>query len=92
MEQNRLEPGSESTHSGGYKPKQVAPPPPNTNTTPKGYSVTGEGVEGQNQKSHWGINLSPKMMILQGVGHLTSYIGVCYANNPPKAGYTAPAL
>ena len=34
------------------------------------------------------------MMILQGVRRQKPYIGVCYANNPKKGGYTtlAPAL
>ena len=34
------------------------------------------------------------MMILQGVKHWKPYIGVCYANDPKKGGYTtlAPAL
>ena len=30
-------------------------------------------------------------MILQGVGHQISCIGVCYANDPKKGGYTMPA-
>lgn len=30
------------------------------------------------------------MMILQGVGRLLPYIGVCYANSPQKGGYTTP--
>ena len=35
-----------------------------------------------------------KIMILQGVGHPISCLGVCYANDPKKGGYTplAPAL
>ena len=32
-----------------------------------------------------------KIMILQGVGHPISCLGVCYANDPPKGGYTTPA-
>ena len=33
-----------------------------------------------------------KIMILQGVGHQISCLGVCYANNPQKGGgYTMPA-
>ena len=32
-----------------------------------------------------------KIMILQGVGHQISCLGVCYANNPKKGGYTTPA-
>ena len=29
-------------------------------------------------------------MILQGVGHPRTYIGVCYANDPKTRGYMAP--
>ena len=32
-----------------------------------------------------------KIMILQGVGHPISCLGVCYANDPKKGGYTTPA-
>ena len=32
-----------------------------------------------------------KIMILQGVGHQISCLGVCYANDPRKGGYTTPA-
>ena len=31
-----------------------------------------------------------KIMILQGVGHQISCLGVCYANGPQKGGYTTP--
>ena len=34
----------------------------------------------------WGIILSPKLMILQGVGYPISYIGVCCTNDPQKWG------
>ena len=30
-------------------------------------------------------------MILQGVGHQISCLGVCYANDPKKGGYMTPA-
>ena len=40
---------------------------------------------------HWGIVLLGKIMILQGVGHPISCLGVCYANDPQKGGYTTPA-
>ena len=30
-------------------------------------------------------------MILQGVGHQISCLGVCYANDPKKQGYMTPA-
>ena len=40
---------------------------------------------------HWGIILRPKMIILQGVGHLIPQPGVCETNDPRKQGYMAPA-
>ena len=49
------------------------------------------GYEGQNPKNHWGIIFGPKMMILQGVGRQKPYVGVSYANDPKKGGYTTPA-
>ena len=55
-------------------------PPPK-----KWYPVSG-GCRPQNQKIHWGIVLSGKIMILQGVGHPISCLGVCYANDPQKGG------
>ena len=33
-----------------------------------------------------------KIMILQGVGHQISCLGVCFANDPKKGGYTPPVL
>ena len=44
----------------------------------------------QNQKIHWGMVLLGKIMILQGVRHPISCLGVCYANDPPKGGYATP--
>ena len=38
-----------------------------------------------------GMVLLGKIMILQGVGHQISCLGVCYANDPRKGGYTTPA-
>ena len=35
---------------------------------------------------HWGIVLSSKIMILQGVRHPISCLGVCFPNNPQKGG------
>ena len=32
-----------------------------------------------------------KIMILQGVGHPISCLGVCYVNDPKKGGYMTPA-
>ena len=45
------------------------------------------GLKGSETKNfHWGIIFSPKMMILQGVGHPVPYLGVSYANDPKKGG------
>ena len=49
------------------------------------------GVEGQNEKIHWGIILCPQMMILQGVGLPIPYLGVCYANGPQTGVHGASA-
>ena len=46
----------------------------------------GGGGRGQNRKIHWGVVCCPKMMILQGVEHPVSYLGVSYANGPKKGG------
>ena len=64
--------------------KEVLTLPPDT-PPQKGYPGTG-GQRGQKRKIHWGIIFSPKMMILQGVGHPVPYLGVLYANDPNKGG------
>ena len=88
-----------------YKNKALQDPGPNTHTaatickevltpptpTPGTQVPGGGGVRGQNQKNHWGIIFGPKMMILQSFGRQKSYVGVCYANDPQKGGYTMPA-
>ena len=63
-------------------PPPPTPPPPHPHPPKKGYPATG----GQKRKIHWGIIFSPKMMILQGVGHPVPYLGVSYANDPKKGG------
>ena len=54
------------------------------------------GIEASKSKTQWGIVLSSKIKILQGVRHPIPYLGVCYANDPPKGGgggmVFAPAL
>ena len=42
------------------------------------------------KKSIGGMVLLGKIMILQGVGHPISCLGVCYTNDPKKGGYTTP--
>ena len=46
----------------------------------------------QNQKIHWEIILSGKIMILQGVRHPISCLRVCYASDPQKGGCTGLRL
>ena len=71
-------------------PRSFAPPPPTPHPSKRGTQVRQE-YRGQNQKNHWGIIFGPTMMILQGVGRQKPYIGICYANDPKKGGYTTPA-
>ena len=80
-------PGSKSTHSTQNTQRSFDPPPK------KGVPGYG-GLKGSKTKIHWGIIFSPKMMILQGVGHPVPYLGVSYANDPKKGGSMAyaPAL
>ena len=54
----------------------------------KGYPGTGWrwGGGDENEKIHWGIIFSPKMMVLQGVRHPVPYLGVSYVNDPKKSG------
>ena len=58
--------------------KLLTPPPPQSDIKFQGRP--------QNQKIHGGIVLLDKIMILQRVGHQTSCLGVCNANDPPKGG------
>ena len=61
--------------------KEVLTPPPPPTPPQKGVPGYG-GLKGSKTKNHWGIIFSPKMMILQGVGHPVPYLGVSYANDP----------
>ena len=63
----------------------LTPAPPTPQPPKKGYPGM-EGERGHKRKIHWGIIFFPKMMILQGVGHLEPYLGVLYANDPQKGG------
>ena len=65
------------------------PPPPKRDTRVR---RGGGGYGGQNPKNHRGIIFGPKRMILQGVRRQKPYIGVCYANDPKKGGYTTLVL
>ena len=85
--------GSNSTHSSHNTQSSFDPPPPRHPPHPppqKGVPGYG-GVKGSKTKNSLGIIFSPKMMILQGVGHPVPYLGVSYANDPQKGGYMAYA-
>ena len=78
-------PGGGGGGHGLRRKKFLTPPHPKHGHPNAG----GGGV--QNQTKCCGIILSPKMMILQGVGHPISYLGVCYANDPNIGRYGARA-
>ena len=67
------------------QPNADPPSPPPQKWYP-GRGVGGKRV--QNRKIQEGIILSPKMKILQGVKHRTSYIGYVTRIIPPKEFYT----
>ena len=71
------------------------PPPPTPPSKPQksGFQVGG-GLGGSGPKTHWGMSLLDKIMImiLQGVKLTIQPLGVGYANRPKKAkmgGYVA---
>ena len=66
------------------------PPPPSK--PPKSGFQGGGGLGGSGAKTHWGMHLLDKIMILQGVKVTVQPLGVGYANSPKKAkmgGYVA---
>ena len=73
------------------------PPPPPTHPHPplkgsKKWVSSGGGLGGSGPKTHWGMHLLDKIMILQGVKLTIQPLGVGYANRPKKAkmgGYVA---
>ena len=67
-------------------------PPPHPPTPPKKWVSSGGGLGGSGPKTHWGMRLLDKIMILQGVKLTIQPLGVGYANRPKKAkmgGYVA---
>ena len=67
-----------------------APPPLPQNLKKVGFKWG--GVWGSGPKTHWGMRLLDKIMILQGVKLTIQPLGVGYANRPKKAkmgGYVA---
>ena len=70
-----------------FDPPPTPPPPP----LKSGFQVGGVGG-GSGPKTHWGMHLLDKIMILQGVELTIQPLGVGYANRPKKAkmgGYVA---
>ena len=66
-------------------------PPPSLKSSKKWVSIRG-GLGGSGPKTHWGMCLLDKIMILQGVQLTIQPLGVGYANRPKKAqngGYVA---
>ena len=63
------------------------PPPPTPTPTPPpkvGFKWGGSG--GSGPKTHWGMRLLDKIMILQGVKLTIQPLGVGYANRPKMGG------
>ena len=68
------------------------PPPTPPFKTSKKWVSSGGGLGGSGPKTHWGMRLLDKIMILQGVKLTIQPHGVGYANRPKKAkmgGYVA---
>ena len=73
-------------------PPPPPPPPPTSLKTSKKWVSSGGGLGGSGPKTHWGMRLLDKIMILQGVKLTIQPLGVGYANRPKKAkmgGYVA---
>ena len=67
------------------------PPPPSFPPLPQdprkvGFKWGGFGGGGCGPKTHWGMRLLYKIMILQGVKRTIQPFGVGYANEPKKGG------
>ena len=60
-------------------------PPPTSLKTSEKWASTGGGRGGSGPKTHWGMRLLDKIMILQGVKLTIQPLGVGYANRPKKA-------
>ena len=73
-------------------PPPPPPPPLPQNLKKVGFKWGGGGLGGSGPKTHWGMHLLDKIMILQGVKPTIQPLGVGYANRPKKAkmgGYVA---
>ena len=60
-------------------------PPPTSLKTSKKWVSSGGGSGASGPKTHWGMRLLDKLMILQGVKLTIQPLGVGYANRPKKA-------
>ena len=68
------------------------PTPPTSLKTSKKWVSSGGGLGGSGPKTHWGMRLLDKIMILQVVKLTIQPLAVGYANRPKKAkmgGYVA---
>ena len=66
---------------GGHPPPHHLP----QNLKKVGFKWGGGGLGGSGPKTHWGMRLLDKIMILQGVKLTIQPLGVGYANRPKKA-------
>ena len=74
-----------------FDPPQPPPPPPPRKPEKSGFQVGG-GLGGGRKKTHWGMHLLDKILILRGVKLTIQPLAVGYANRPKKAkmgGYVA---
>ena len=71
---------------GGHFFDIFDPPPPTPTPPPKKWVSSGGGLGGSGPKTHWGMCLLDKIMILQGVELTIQPLGVGYANRPKKGG------
>ena len=70
-----------------WTPPPPPPPPPPTPTPPlKSWFQVGGVWGGSGPKTHWGMRLLDKIMILQGVKITIQPLGVGYANRPKMGG------
>ena len=77
---------------GGVVFSDILDPPHPPLKAPKSGFQVGRGLGGSGPKTHWGMRLLDKIMILQGVKLKIQPLGVGYANRPKKAkmgGYVA---
>ena len=77
--------GFDKRGGGGFFATLLTPPPPTSLKTSKKWVSNGGGLGGSGPKTHWGMCLLDKMMILQGVKLTIQPLEVGYANRPKKA-------